>query len=379
MNVEGNHPREDLSWIVIAAFWPAIGIVFMGAGLFTDPGTFDVRRPAQLLIDWMTWVEWALFTVPILLLASRIRRHASGGAALVLHIFAAGFFTFLHLSTYMMIVALVRGPDPEGLAGMLAMAGNRLPRHLLYNPLIYGAIVLAGFAVHQYWCREVRSHEKAQMERLVAEAELDLLRAQVQPSFILAMLAAITRHVSEDVGRAEEATLRLSDFLRLCLRGGEVKISSVEDEIELVRARLAVLKAACPGRCGGSVTADADALDCEMPPAFLHVLTDYALEVAKQGKFELSISREKGALSIRMHIDTAEEGLTSSRALGEVQSVLRRAYGTGIGLSHRFQGETTDLEFMLPVSMSNTNESARPSVRGRDRSAGSWRVAELQR
>lgn len=382
MNAEGSHPREKLSWIVIAAFWPAIGIAFMGAGLISDPGTFDLHRPVQLFLDWMTWVQWALFTVPILLLAGWIRRHTTGASAIALHVVGAGCFTLLHLATYLLVVELVRGPDPKGLSGVLAVAVARFPRHLLYNPLIYGAIVLAGFAVHQYWCREVRSHEKAQMEKLVAEAELDLLRAQIQPSFILATLAAIDRLVSEDVDRAEEAILRLSDFLRLGLKNGARSSSSVADEVEIVRARLDVLKVAFPAARGGRVIVDPAALECAMPPAFLQALADYAIGVARSGEFDLAISRDGQRLVVRMHMETADEGLTSSRELLEVQSMLRRAYGSGIGLRHRFQGEATDLEFSLPLVRANVDwsaEVAQASNREHAQSPDAWRVPELQR
>lgn len=382
MNGEESHSREKLSWIVIAAFWPAIGIAFMAVGLLSDPGTFDLRDPRQLFLDWMTWVQWSLFTVPILLIARKIRRHASGVGAIALHILAAAGFTLLHLTTYLLLVELVRGPDPAGLPGILAVAALRLPRHLLYNPLIYGAIVLAGYAVHQYWYREVRNHEKALMERLVAEAELDLLRAQVQPSFIVTTLAAISRLVDEDVARAEDAILRLSDFLRLCLKSGERQYSSVEDEVVVVRAWLDVLKVATPAGHSGTVVVDTSALHCPMPPAFLQVLVDYAIGIARNREFDLEIARQDGWLFIRMHIETLNEGLTSSPALTAVQSVLNRANGSRFGLSHRFQRGATDLEFSLPIAQENaasTPDSRSVSERERELTSRTWSVPELQR
>lgn len=382
MNGEESHSREKLSWIVIAAFWPAIGIAFLAVGLFSDPATFDSRETRQLFLDWMTWVQWSLFAVPILLIARWILRHASAVPAVALHVLIAAGFTLLHLTTYLLLVELVRGPDPAGLPGILAVAAVRLPRHLLYNPLIYGAIVLAGYAVHQYWYREVSNHEKALMERLVAEAELDQLRARVRPSFVVATLAAISSLVDEDATRAEDAILRLSDYLRLCLKYGERQYASVGEEVVVLRAWLDVLKVATPVGHGGTVVVDTSALHCLMPPAFLQVLVDYAIGIARNREFDLEISRQGGRLSIRMHIETLDEGLTSSPELTSVQSVLKRAYGSRFGLSHRFQGGATDLEFSLPVlqeDAASTPEDPPGSEREGELTSVPWSVPELQR
>lgn len=349
---------EKLSWIVIASFWPAIGLAFMGAGLLSDPGTFDLGDSRQLFLDWMTWVQWSLFTVPILLLAQRIGRHPSRGAAMIFHILAAAGFTLLHLTTYLLLVEVVRGPHPGGLPEILALAAVRLPRHLLYNPLIYGAIVLAGYAAHQYWCREMRNHDEALMERLVAEAELDLLRARIQPPLIVATLAAISRLVDQDVARAEDAILRLSDFLRLCLTSGEQEYSTVEDEVVTVHAWLDVLKVATPAGRFGTVIVGTSALHCPMPPAFLQTLVDSAIGIERNRVFDLEIARQEDQLSIRMHIGTLREGLTSDPLLDTVESVLKRAYGNRFRLGHRSQAGATDLELWLPIVPTDAASSA---------------------
>jgi hypothetical protein len=382
MNADAVHPREKLSWILIAAFWPAVGILFMSVGLFSDPATFDLGDSRQLFLDWMTWVQWGIFSIPILLIAAAIRRHRSAAPAVALHLLTALGFTLLHLTSYLLLVELVRGPAAEGLPGILEVALLRLPRHLLYNPIIYAAIVLAGSAVHQQWNREQGLRRQELMERLVAEAELNLLRARIQPSFVISSLAAIGRLVERDPSRAEDAILRLSDFLRLCLKNSERDHSSVADEVAAVRAWLDVLSVTAPAGRRMRLSVERSALDCPIPPAFLQVLIDYAVATARDGQFELHIAREDFTLTFRMHIETLTEGLSASPQLTAAQSIIRRAYGSQFGLNHHFEPGSTDLEFTLPIALENDSTFTRPeSLQMGDHISRSdpWRVAELSR
>src|SRR5260370_36814897 len=79
-----------------------------------------------------------------------------------------------------------------------------------------------------------------QSEILTRAAELRALKAQINPHFLFNSLNSIAALAVTDGPKAREMCIRLSDFLRNTLGLWERESSAWKDELELVRAYLAV-------------------------------------------------------------------------------------------------------------------------------------------
>ena len=82
--------------------------------------------------------------------------------------------------------------------------------------------------------------EHLQLRMLAQEAELKALRAQLNPHFLFNSLNSISALTSVDSKKAREMCLLLSDFLRKSLGLGERRQVPLREELDLVRAYLAI-------------------------------------------------------------------------------------------------------------------------------------------
>ncbi len=70
------------------------------------------------------------------------------------------------------------------------------------------------------------------MRTLVREAELNMLKTQINPHFLFNSLNSISLLINRDQNRAREMIIKLSDFLRYSLRFGEEEQIQLKDELE---------------------------------------------------------------------------------------------------------------------------------------------------
>jgi signal transduction histidine kinase len=197
---------------------------------------------------------------------------------------------------------------------------------LILSTVIQVALTGIGYAWHTAQALREARDRIARAEVLRARAELELLRSQLHPHFVLNVLHALLGLVRRDPGLAEKALERLGELLRfgqwVQQTGSDwVPLSRewafVQSYLELERMRLGP-------RLRVEVEADASALEVAVPPFALQPLVENAIvhgvaPRAGGGRVEVSARRSGGRLCLAVRDDgpgASEAEIAASPRMG---------------------------------------------------------------
>lgn len=146
--------------------------------------------------------------------------------------------------------------------------------------------------------REAQERRAHALTLLAGRAELQALRARIDPHFLFNALNAIAELIHLDPPRAEAAVERLAKVFRYTLRRSEQEWVRVEEEVDFVRSYLELERVRFGARLAVDVRISEPARDALVPAMVLSVLVENAV---KHG-----IARRRGPA--RIEIDVAGEG-----------------------------------------------------------------------
>jgi len=177
-------------------------------------------------------------------------------------------------------------------------------------------------AVHAYQEEQIRS----------MRLELELLKANIHPHFILNSINAATMWIKEDPATAERLLHALSTELKQLLKIVGEKVIPVDEEIRICRSHLEVMSLRHDKRF--TLRLEGIAAGEKIPPMVFHTLVENGLTHGYSGKdegvFILSRSEEKGEIQFTLFNDglagnkNAESG---GLGLKYVRARLEEAYG----------------------------------------------------
>ncbi len=224
--------------------------------------------------------------------------------------------------------------------------------------------------------REIREQEIA---KLVTEAELRALRAQVNPHFLFNALTTIGYLIQTAPPRALETLLRLTALLRAVLRS-EGDFTTLGRELEVVESYLDIERARFEQRLCVRIDVPASLRDIRVPLLVLQPLVENAV------KHGIAHKQRGGEVAVRASVDlldddhtqlllivrdtgagTTTEALQQGRRTGvglrNVERRLECQYGNAASLSIRTTpGEGTVVEIRMPVELKVTDERAAHQV-----------------
>ena len=127
--------------------------------------------------------------------------------------------------------------------------------------------------------------------------ELELLKKNIQPHFLLNTLAAIIEVIEQEPKRAVGLIEELAHEFRILARVAGEKLIPLGHELELCRAHLRIMSLRKGARCSLAVAAGADERAL-VPPALFHTLVEngltHLLPLDGEQRFELSVTPEPG-------------------------------------------------------------------------------------
>jgi sensor histidine kinase YesM len=216
-----------------------------------------------------------------------------------------------------LVYLLVR---PESLAGFLR-------RGALWQ-FIWGLVIYGGIA------QAARAQQRLQeQERAAADAELQALRAQLNPHFLFNTLHSLTQLAREDPFATQDALERFGALMRYVLEAGRHATDDVplEDEMGFVRHYLAVERLRLGDRLRVVEDIDPEVLEFGVPPLLLQPLVENAVRhgLAPRrdgGTIRLTAQAREGELVVEIADDgvgAESEGWRRSGGLG-LQSVRRQ-------------------------------------------------------
>ena len=191
-------------------------------------------------------------------------------------------------------------------------------RALLGTPVAFVAIITSIFLGLLWWAaatvmratRTLYAHTRAEASAAASaraeavEAKLSALQARMNPHFLFNALNTVAALVRTDPAAAERATEHLSDVLRTTLERSASSTGTVAEEVEYVRAYLALEQE----RFGSRLRVEWD-VDPRLHPA---PLTPFVLQPLVENALRHGVGARLDGGTIRIAVQPSPGGLTVS-------------------------------------------------------------------
>lgn len=205
--------------------------------------------------------------------------------------------------------------DVAGSAGTIVLSTGAVQVLLLMAAALLEVVLVAVAR-----SREAR-RRTAMLESLLADAQAQSHRLQLQPHFVFNALQAAATLVHHDAVKADLMLVALADFLRLTLQTAEAREIPLVTELALLDRYVEVMSYRYGDRVRVTVSADPDTLDARVPQLLLQPLVENAI---RHGL------REDGC---RVHVRVVRDGETLRCLVHDDGRGLKPgARGNGIGL-----------------------------------------------
>jgi signal transduction histidine kinase len=245
ISVEDHRADHDISWWM-PVLWEGSSALFATALLGLQlklTADWDVGKPVRWFARQFAWM-------PVIAL-----------------VFVCTVFPLRHA------VYALAGEVYEHRSGadLLFYEGVKL---LLFAGLWLG--VIFGLRSFESW-----RHERERLlalQKHLAESQLARLKAQLQPHFLFNALNTISSIMQVDVERADRLLSRLADLLRATLQAGARDMTSLREELDLLRSYSRIMEERFAGRVTLEWRVADDVLDAAVPALLLQPLLENAFK-----------------------------------------------------------------------------------------------------
>lgn len=199
--------------------------------------------------------------------------------------------------------------------------------------LLFGALGVAGFALHRHlWAARMQIEQAKQdalaRDKALAEADIRVLQAQMEPHFLFNTLSNIISLIHTDPERAARLLERLTAVLRASLSRARTTETTLGEEMDLVRAYLEIQALRMDGRMTWDVRVEPGIKSVRLPPLLVQPLVENAVlhgvePAAGRGRVEVRAERSNGSVRLRVADDGAGLGSSSAGGAGECVANVR--------------------------------------------------------
>jgi two-component system, LytTR family, sensor kinase len=327
-----SRPSLARRFAVSFALWTGIGLFFGTQTILyaSYSPNRDWRPPlASAMADWYVW---ALLAPAILALGRRLPLTRGRLARNIPLLFLAGL-------AFAVIKIVLRFQLGQVLHWLPTMRIEGMILSQFHLTLATFWVILGIGAAFDYY-RKFREREA-----LLAKAQLDALRIQLQPHFLFNTLHTISAFMQEgEIESADRMITRLSDLLRLSLDSVHAQEVPLRQEIEFLQRYLDIQLIRFQDQLRVTVDVQPETLDLAVPNLILQPLVENAIKHGvsrRAGGGEVSVRafRDNGLLRLEVHDDGPGLGRPLDAALGDglglanTRDRLERLY-TG---RHRFE------------------------------------------
>jgi two-component system LytT family sensor kinase len=296
-------------------------------------------KPAFLyaLLDSYTW---ALLTPVVLWLGARFAiQRKNWWRTVPLQVLFAIVFAIVHVLIFTLVLPLI------GYQSSMRVTTSVFLARFHSDLLTYWLLIGLRHAVDYYRKFQDRELKATQLEARLAEAQLQVLKMQLQPHFLFNTLHAISALVHKDAEAADRMITRLAEFLRITLDSVGVQEIELRGELESLDKYLEIEQVRFGDRLTVVRSIEPETLDLLVPNLILQPLVENAVRHsiaprAAGGRIEIRARREGNNLVIDVVDDGGGEniqiregvGLTNTRA--RLQQLYGRAQSVDISAGH---------------------------------------------
>ena len=293
-----------------------------------EPVSLRSLLPAELIFTY----AGALLAPLVMRLAQRFPlRGGEVNRNLAVHVLAMIAFVLVHVTLFSLAtVLLAPGMDVPSLPRVL---GRSLLSWTVFDAIVYCALVTVNHAVIYYRVSKDRALRASQLEASLAQAQLQMLRMQLQPHFLFNTLHSISALMHKDVRRADSMVAALSDLLRMSLQNIGAQEVPLQSELDFLQRYVEIMRLRFGDRLRVSIDIDPQTRDARVPNLFFQPLVENSFRHGfgdlGQGSITISILRDGDML--RCDVIDDGRGLRSGHkegvGLATTRSRLSHLYG----------------------------------------------------
>lgn len=172
---------------------------------------------------------------------------------------------------------------------------------LIIGVLYYSITVLIFYLIKYYQDMQERLSRELELQNLLKDSELRMLKSQINPHFIFNSLNSISALTISKSKSAREMVIKLSDFLRYSLGKDSIEMNALEQEIQNVSLYLDIEKVRFGSKLSFEKNVSDACLKVKVPNLILQPLFENAI---KYGVYE-SIDQ----VTIRLKCEEKEDML----------------------------------------------------------------------
>ena len=225
--------------------------------------------------------------------------------------------------------------------------------------MLYGLSAIANYLAIEFQRARAAERRELESQLMAQEAELRMLRTQIDPHFLFNSLNSISALTSQNAAGAREMTLQLAEFFRHTLGLEAHRKVTLEAEVKLLTHFLAIEKVRFGARLMVEQSIGQGAGACLLPPMILQPLVENAVKhgighLPAGGTIRIDARREGSLLRVRIdnEVDADLPGLHASGGKGigltNVRQRLAAIYGHEASVSWTREEQLFSVVLALP-------------------------------
>lgn len=366
----GDMPLQRVSRPLTARrFWRAalwllslgtlLGLLLASQQLVDDVSDGGANLFVPILLKELTGAYAAMLMVPVMVWMAR-HFPFSGGQALrnlpahALAIVAIGIAHTLLMIGSRGLLFPVFGLDAPESGTLVSRFFKTLPVQLIAYTLTIG---ITGI-VDRYRAARDRQVEAEKLRSRLSEAQLEALRSQLEPQFLLSTLRSISELVYSEPRAADEMIIRLSALLRHAFERRGDNETTLAEELKMLELYLELMRQRFAERLFIRIDVPAELRRLKVPRLLLQPLVESAIRNGADPSCSLVsgqvvVRAERDRLNIRV-LDggpCASEGLaTRGASIANLAERIQALYGPDYGISLVDAPEGgSELRISLPI------------------------------
>jgi LytS/YehU family sensor histidine kinase len=183
-------------------------------------------------------------------------------------------FVVVHVALLALVAALFGPARRPSLALWSTLFGEYLLSWTVLDAVVFCSLVAVHHAVIYYRVSKDRALRASQLEARLAQAQLQMLRMQLQPHFLFNTLHSISALMHKDVRRADSMVASLSDLLRMSLQNIGAQEVPLQSELDFLQRYVEIMTLRFGDRLRVTIDVDPETRDARVPNLLLQPLVE---------------------------------------------------------------------------------------------------------
>ena len=200
-----------------------------------------------------------------------------------------------------------------------------------------------------------RDNELILLKEKSKQAELQSLRAKINPHFLYNALNSIASLATTDARKTEQMALALSDFFKYAINREQKQLNTLSEELNAIRTYLEIEKVRFGDRLSFEIDCPAELLNIQIPQLIIQPLVENAIkhglsQITENGLISILVCKEENLLKIRVYDNgpAFPDGPLSGFGIQNTQERIALLYGAKATINWQ-NGAEKYIEISIPI------------------------------